>query len=351
METIVKEHEPILKEHQSIVKERKLKTASFKEVHASLNQECEFLQRVNHDQQSSFSEKGTFLSNIGFKNSIATKMYQAVVKNSWKIKDYQQAYHGQYKFILEPQLERVCERYNLFVRPLEFFSGDIPEMNIKHMQNFKLKWEHLPELYRRRLEKLLKWSVLPESVWEDEVWGEKDENGRRPHRYNSYRSNLDEREQYNNRPDSAQRLVKSMGFTNEIISQMEIGTGYWSSVSTDYKIPLEQLVKIDNVMMKLLASETDMAKYQKTDEEGNIVNLPNPFYPRLVIAAIEELFLPDAFNKSIKRIDKGLYAEPMAKAQVDTDPIVMYETADGYLIITAWGDEANDELVANENLN
>lgn len=39
------------------------------------------------------------------------------------------------------------------------------------------------------------------------------------------------------------------------------------------------------------------------------------------------------------------------KNQVDLDPIVLCRTKHGYLIITAWGDEANDELIINENHN
>ena len=33
------------------------------------------------------------------------------------------------------------------------------------------------------------------------------------------------------------------------------------------------------------------------------------------------------------------------------DPIILFKTNHGRLIITAWGDEANDELVANQNSN
>ena len=35
----------------------------------------------------------------------------------------------------------------------------------------------------------------------------------------------------------------------------------------------------------------------------------------------------------------------------DADPIILFKTKHGRLILTAWGDEANDELVANQNLN
>lgn len=67
------------------------------------------------------------------------------------------------------------------------------------------------------------------------------------------------------------------------------------------------------------------------------------------IASIKSLFSDKAFEKSNDRIIGELEIEP--KNQVDLDPIVLCRTKHGYLIITAWGDEANDELVLNETLN
>jgi hypothetical protein len=69
----------------------------------------------------------------------------------------------------------------------------------------------------------------------------------------------------------------------------------------------------------------------------------------LFIAAVKTLFSEDAFNESQARIIKK--AEREAKFQVELDPIVLCKVKGGYLIITSWGDEANDELVANHNFN
>jgi hypothetical protein len=33
------------------------------------------------------------------------------------------------------------------------------------------------------------------------------------------------------------------------------------------------------------------------------------------------------------------------------DPIVFYQVKGGYLIVTAWGDEARDEVILNPNTN
>ena len=67
------------------------------------------------------------------------------------------------------------------------------------------------------------------------------------------------------------------------------------------------------------------------------------------VAAVRGLFSEKAFENSEARI---LNKEQIApKSQVDMDPIILHKVPGGYLIVTAWGDEANDELVVKENLN
>lgn len=72
---------------------------------------------------------------------------------------------------------------------------------------------------------------------------------------------------------------------------------------------------------------------------------------RIEIAAVKDLFSPDAFKESNMRIIQGHGNEMSAKRQVDLDPIVLCRTNHGYLIVTAWGGEANDELVINPKMN
>ena len=113
-----------------------METVTFKEVHAELVNESTFLQK-NHDIRG-FAEKANFLAQVGFTNSIATKLYGAIAENHRVIEEYEDKYRGLYKFILEPQLERVCEKYNLFVRNVDLFLGDIPEKNVRDIMGFKV---------------------------------------------------------------------------------------------------------------------------------------------------------------------------------------------------------------------
>lgn len=233
-------------------------TKTFKEVHAEIENEHLFLHK-SHDIRN-FKDKADFLGRVGFTNSIATKLYAAVAGNSNVIHDYARKYHGQYKFILKPQLERVCEKYNLFVRATNMFLGDIPEKNVKDMMGFSVYVDDLPI-----------------DRWNHREW------------FSQYK-----------------HLIKG----NE--------AAHITSMRPEPKIPIQNLRE-----MRL----------------GNLIQ----------IAAIESLFDPIAFKDSRARILNR--SELAAKHQVDLDPIVLCETKHGYIIITAWGDEANDELVVNQNHN
>lgn len=230
-------------------------TKTFREVHAEIENEHLLLQK-NHDIDN-FRDKADFLSGIGFKNSIAAKLYSAIVQNKDIVKIYAERYLGQYKFILKPQLERVCEKYNLFVRDTEFFLGDIPEKNIRDMMNFSIFVNDLPERLQTRYNQWL---------WE----------------------------------------FQKHNFNFDLCKQLQV------------KIPINLFPAI------------------------GINSL-------ITIAAVKSLFDEKAFAKSQARILNN--TELIAKYQVELDPIVLCETKHGYIIITAWGDEANDELVVNQNYN
>jgi hypothetical protein len=228
-------------------------TKTFREVHEELENESLFLHKIHNIKD--FKDKADFLSSIGFTNSISTKIYSAISENSIVIQEYKVKYFGVYKFILKPQLERVCEKYNLYVRDTKFFLGDIPEKNIKDIMNFKICINDLPIYDERHIR------FIEEFI----------EN---PHKRVFERGSL---------------MIKIQDFG---------------------KLRLSGLIEI---------------------------------------ASIKSLFSDSAFEESNNRIIDELEIQP--KNQVDLDPIVLCRTKHGYLIITAWGDEANDELILNENLN
>ena len=269
-----------------------MKTVSFKEVHKELELESMFLNK-KHDI-SSFKEKGTFLSKIGFENSIATRIYNGVTDAQHLINEYKVSYPN-YKFILQPQLERVLEKYNLYQRDCKYFMGDIPEKNIKDIQNFKVIYEDLP----KKLEKVFK-------------------------EFLGYTYNMLQNKKRNN-PDS---LVGSYIKSIECLFNSSTKLACADKNNPSYKIGLDNIINSLNAI--------------------NTINNTNGYSP-LTICAVESLFNQDAWKEGKQRIIGKKEIE--AKSQVDLDPIVLFEVEGGYLIVTAWGDEANDELIFNESLN
>jgi len=73
-------------------------------------------------------------------------------------------------------------------------------------------------------------------------------------------------------------------------------------------------------------------------------------FAKLCIAAVPSLFTAQAWARSNDRIE-GNQRELSSFGKVELDPIFMLKNREGYIIITAWGDEANDELIANHNSN
>lgn len=236
-----------------------METKTFREVHAELEAESTFLKKKRDTTQ--FTKKANFLKDCGFINSIATKLYDCIGYNHYVASNFETRYKGLYKFIFEPQLERVCEKYNLFVRDVQLFIADIPETNINHMMNFSLYTNDLPIGDRT-------------VTWVDRI-------------------------------ERAGIKIIRNEFESRI-SLSEIGK-------------LSELARLDESIIQ--------------------------------VAAVKEMFSPKAFEKSQSRIIRQEDVEAPAKGQVDLDPIVLCKVNGGYLIITAWGDEANDELVVNQNNN
>lgn len=247
------------------VQEVEIKT--FKEVHAELENEHMLLQK-NHDVQD-FENKSSFLKLAGFSNSIATRLYEAISSSVENVKEIHRKYNGQYKFILEPQLERVCEKYNLFVRDVNDFVADIPEKNIKDIMNFQVYVSDLPEHLHNFFEH-------HQSIFKKEVY-----------------------QMFDSRPN-----------LNKKVSLSDIGR-----------------------------------------VEARILQKYKDYVPTLQIAAVRNMFSPEAFSESEARII-NLRPERSPRFKVNLDPIVLCNTKyKGRIIVTAWGDESNDELVVNQHRN
>lgn len=263
-----------------------IQTKTFKDVHADLERESILLQK-NHNL-SDFSHKSNFLTLSGFSSSIATRMYRAIVEGAPHVETIRRKYNGLYKMILEPQLERVCDRYDLYVRNARAFIGDIPESNIREMMRFGIYTDDLPDRFSSQLDFIgsrIKTTNLEPIGGHFNMTGEEVEKKYR-HLLNKPKLGLDE-----------------LGFVCDLFRILN-GIGF-------------------------VASWPDIIQ----------------------IAAVKKMFVDSAIADGDSHILSAQF-ESDSVYTVNMDPIVLCETKyGGRIIVTAWGDEANDELVANHAMN
>lgn len=112
--------------------------------------------QLNEPKPQSDYEDGKFLESIGFVNTVKAikakdfdsgkgkivNVKTASAKESKAIMNIIQKYQTIFpfhKFILYSQVINICEKYNLFLAPVEMYKGDIPSKNIEELKNFDFK--------------------------------------------------------------------------------------------------------------------------------------------------------------------------------------------------------------------
>lgn len=270
---------------------------TFKEVHQDLENEA-LLLKQNHNI-TEFKDKSSFLNSCGFNNSIATRLYRAISEHDEIIRNYGLKYHC--KFLLEEQLERICEKYNLFVRHPKYFLSDIPEINIKEMMNFEVNLYDLDLKGFKNIE--TRNGFIPTLVTFDE---------------------------------KQECYIK-----NDFLKQ------YKDDVIYNRNIP--------NIFKNTFGLEDQYSKEKQDLNMFNRYSFSLQYIKYflgcgvLEIAAVKSMFDPEAFKESEARIISK--KELIPRSQVELDPIILLRVKGGRLVITAWGDEANDELIFNQKLN
>ena len=97
------------------------------------------------------TDKGKRLQALGFGSTKpATEMTEniSVKKESTALAEtisYFQMNYPNYKFINEEVVKEICGKYNLLLGDAEEYIGDVPEKNIREIENFKLKEEDYVE--------------------------------------------------------------------------------------------------------------------------------------------------------------------------------------------------------------
>lgn len=259
-----------------------IKKKTFKDVHTEIENEFRFLREVSNNKEKSsfFVDKANVLKNVGFENSIATKLYSAISDNYNEVEDFYINCNKQYKLLLQPLLERICEKYNLFVRKPEFYIGDIPEKNVNDISNFK---------------------IMPKNLFSSSV----------------------DISKYFNRREIDYLLSKKIQLYDRYRN-----------------IPLNEFIE-------MLIEVKQEAKFNNTYWDISLIKKAIP--DAIQIVAVESLFSKEAFAETRDRIIST--PQKASTFEVDLDPIVLCKINIGQVVVTAWGDEANDELVVNQNFN
>jgi hypothetical protein len=101
-------------------------------------------------------EKGNKLAALGFKQALSTteavkeenRIRSLKIENNSKAELEEAIRHfsfkyPHYKFITEESVKKICEKYNLVYATVDRYIGDVPDKNLKDMENFKIAEEDI----------------------------------------------------------------------------------------------------------------------------------------------------------------------------------------------------------------
>jgi hypothetical protein len=156
------EKKVIGRKEMSILETNKLIDQIHDEFYTEVDKLLEFakiLKPLDTDKQE-IIDKAKRLEKLGFKNTkdsdLARKEKQRLndlqVENSKKqeLKEailYFSNKYPLYKFITEDSVKKICEKYNLTYGEVNFYRGDVPDKNLKEIENFKVDKEDLVYRY------------------------------------------------------------------------------------------------------------------------------------------------------------------------------------------------------------
>lgn len=250
-------------------------------------------QAILKECESKSIEKGKRLISLGFKQSkeavIATEIINKEVraKEIYELVVYYKVNYPNNKFITETQVEAICEKWNLVCGNVDLFRGFVPEKNLKEIEGFALKQREKATLSATTFKRFT-------STPDDKVGLFLKFEDAEMRRFNDYYLLYKTGEH-----DIARCAFQSDDGELFYGKDRKNIFGYAHLEDLNFRI---------QTRMKICAPLKDM---DTTDMELNGYHL--------------EKHIPD--------------------------PVVLQPVYGGYLIVTAWGDEATDENVVNEGMN
>jgi hypothetical protein len=287
------------------------KTITAKEIHADFYgaEERLYVEAIGLSKGTLVknSSKADRLKKIGFgnakpiKDDIELEKKRSVSGHMIHCIEYFRTYYPQNKFITEAEVKILCEKYGLLLGDASSYIGDMPEKNLQDIEQFKLRKED--------------WKEKSSSPWFS--WA--DSPSPQAGLINLFRPSSQAADEYGTyltkpRQSGRTRLYDDL-LANYMMAKDEMAMQLGISQSRQGVIGVDPYRKEDKPEPK--------KEYEQ---------------PAFKICAPKE-----DFNTRGYEIRDGyrLVYDPIVLQSVSKDGI------NGYLLVTAWGDEATDDVVKN----
>lgn len=239
------------------------------------------------------TSKAERLKKIGFgkakpiKDNEEREEKRAVSGHMIKVIEYFRTYYPQHKFITEAEVKILCGKYGLLLGEVGNFIGDMPEKNLVDIEKFKLRKEDWKE------KTVFEWYSAFGSMMTDE-------------------------------PERSEGLAQYFG------SRRAGPTAAYESAIQQFLLQKQMLADYMSVPKRYYTTGVDPFKETEKKKEYE--------QPAFKICAPKEDF--ETRGWEVKDGYRLVY-DPIVLQPVSKDGV------EGYLIVTAWGDEAADELVVS----
>lgn len=226
---------------------------------------------------------------------------------------YFQSHYPNNKFITPEAVKEICAKYSLLLGDANNYHGEIPEKNLVDIENFKLREQDCTE-QDMSLTDLM---TMYNNHWRREPLRFQDSGG--------YGSAIDLSEQFS--IISPRRFGRTEEMTKEIQKHLRVLDPYNIEGKSWIQSAEEEAQNKMQGFLGLIPSIRAAAERKPV--------IPQPSFK---ICAPER-----DFNTRGWEVRDGHI--------LVWDPVVLQPVKNGYLIVTAWGPEAKDELVVNQKMN
>lgn len=259
---------------------------------------------LNASENSPLIKKGEILSRIGFSSMKEIKMVQEVRRKEEHSKEladtifYYRSKYPDYKFITEKAIDSICKKYGLIFGPANRYKGDMPDKNLKDITVFLDRFDT--------------------KVYEGFV------------------------QEVNFRMSGGLDSRKTIAIDSKKSNVEEFLANVEGSVVKSLRIKGDKIEGVLNLDPGLIddhfSNERIYAYYGQAKSKQTDIYISRLIPSTLKICAPAK----DMEISGMKVVNNRMEIK---------DPVVLQPVENGYLIVTAWGEESKDKNVINESKN